>query len=64
MCEQIVTPPSYFDYLQTQVLKSPYWLQGVESEIIFADFYLGLASTTPFVSKKPKIIIFYSLGPF
>ena len=54
MCEKIYTPPFHFDHLPTQVPKSPYWLQGLESAIIFEHFWGGLAPTDPFVSKKPK----------
>ena len=59
MCEKIITPPFHFDHLPTQVPKSPYWLQGLESAIIFAYFILGLAPTEPFVSKKPKKLKFH-----
>ena len=56
ICEQIVTLPFHFDHLTNQVQKSLYWVQGLESTIIFAHFSLGLAVTEPFVSKKSKQI--------
>ena len=59
MCEKIVTPPFHFDHLPTQVPKSPYWLQGFESAIIFEHFFLGLAPTELFVSKKAQKIQFF-----
>ena len=41
MCEEIVTPPFQFYHLPTQVPKPVCWLQGQESAIIFALFFLG-----------------------
>ena len=71
MCENIVTPPSHFDHLPTQVQKSPYWLQGSESL-----FFICLAPTELFVWKntffypfwkftlKYNIICFHTFGLF
>ena len=62
--EKIVTPSFKFDHLPTQLIKSPYWLQGIEYAIIFTHFFGGLASTELFVSKTNKQKKVFSLGLF
>ena len=46
--------PFHFDHLPTQVPKCSYWIQVLESAIIFAHCFEGWVPYERFVSKKPK----------
>ena len=53
----------HFDHLPTQVPKSPYWGQGLESTIIFACFK-GVWVPETYSLKKVHKIKAFGLSPF
>ena len=58
-CDKVVTPPFHFDYLPTQVPKSPHCLQDSESaEKNTCTFCRGLGSHRPVCFKEAKKLKF------
>ena len=58
MCKQIITPPFHFDHLPTQVPKSQYLLEGLESPKIFAPFW-GFGSHRAVCLKKAFFLFYF-----